>query len=66
MGGASQLEVSGEYRPPGGAVGRISDQAVLHRIAQATVEDFVRGIASVLPTLTRKETPEDEDAEPAD
>ena len=61
LGGASQLEVSGEYRPPGGAVGRISDQAVLHRIAQATVEDFVKRIAVVLPTLTRKETPEDED-----
>jgi len=63
LGHASQLAVSGEYQPPGAAVGRISDRAVLHRIAQATVKDFVQRTASVLPTLTRKETAESEDPE---
>lgn len=62
-GHGSQLAVSGEYQPPGGAVGRVSDRAVLHRIAKATVKDFVQRTVAVLPTLSREETAESEDPE---
>jgi hypothetical protein len=48
----SQLFVNGEYQPPGGAVGRVTDRAVLHRIAKATVRDFAERIAATLPELS--------------
>jgi len=59
-GHASQLAVTGEYQPPGGAVGRLSDRAILHRIAEATVKDFVQRTAAVLPTLSGETAAEGE------
>ena len=47
-GGASRVLVGGEYQPPGGAMGRAGDRAVLHRVATATTRDFVRRITRVL------------------
>lgn len=46
----SQLAVSARYRPPMGAVGRIVDRALLHRVAEATLKDFVDRVAERLLT----------------
>ncbi|MGH2527991.1 MAG: hypothetical protein ACRDH0_01415 [Actinomycetota bacterium] len=37
----TQLSISARYRPPFGAVGRALDRALLHRVAEATVKDFL-------------------------
>jgi hypothetical protein len=37
----TQLAVSARYRPPLGAVGRTVDRVLLHRVAEATVKDFL-------------------------
>jgi hypothetical protein len=45
---ASRLTIAGAYRPPLGALGDALDRAVLHRVASATVRDFLRRIAAGL------------------
>jgi hypothetical protein len=52
----SRLSVSGEYQPPGGAAGRVGDRALLHRVAKATVKDFVERASAALPALARNGT----------
>jgi len=42
--GRTQLSISARYRPPLGAVGRALDKALLHRVAEATVKDFLDGV----------------------
>jgi hypothetical protein len=37
----TQVAMSARYRPPLGAVGRAVDRALLHRVAEATVKDFM-------------------------
>lgn len=37
----TQLSISARYRPPLGALGRALDKALLHRVAEATVKDFL-------------------------
>ncbi len=37
----TQLSMSARYRPPMGTVGRILDRTLLHRVAEATVKDFL-------------------------
>jgi hypothetical protein len=37
----TQLSISARYRPPMGAVGRVLDRAMLHRVAEATIKDFL-------------------------
>jgi len=44
----TQLSMSARYRPPGGAVGRALDRALLHRVAEATVKDFLDRVGDVL------------------
>jgi hypothetical protein len=44
----TQLELSGEYRPPLGIVGDVLDAVVGHRIADAAVHRFVQEIAERL------------------
>ena len=44
----SQLGLSARYKPPFGLVGESLDRALLHRVAEATVRDFVERVASVL------------------
>lgn len=39
--GRTQLSISARYRPPLGAVGRALDKALLHRVAEASVKDFL-------------------------
>jgi len=44
----SQLGLSARYKPPFGLVGESLDRALMHRVAEATVRDFVERVASVL------------------
>jgi hypothetical protein len=44
----TQLSVSARYRPPGGVVGRALDRALLHRVAEATVKDFLDRVGETL------------------
>ena len=37
----TQLSISGRYRTPLGLLGRAMDRALLHRVAEATVKDFL-------------------------
>jgi hypothetical protein len=41
----TQLELAGTYEPPLGAIGRALDSALLHRIAEASVLQFVQEVA---------------------
>jgi hypothetical protein len=49
----TQLSLSGRYQPPLGLVGRTIDKALLSRVAEATIKDFVdrlaRAIEAALP-----------------
>jgi hypothetical protein len=47
----TQLAMSARYRPPLGALGRAADRAVLHRIAEATIKDFVERVGQALGSL---------------
>jgi hypothetical protein len=49
--GRTQIAVSARYRPPLGLVGKAVDRALLHRVAEATVKDFLDRVACSLPTL---------------
>jgi hypothetical protein len=42
------LTLSGAYRPPLGALGEALDQAILHRVASATIRGFLSRIAAGL------------------
>jgi hypothetical protein len=44
----THLSLSGRYRPPGGMMGRIADRALFHRVAEATVKDFLDRLAARL------------------
>jgi hypothetical protein len=46
--GRTQLALSARYRPPLGALGRAADRVLLHRVAEATVKDFLDRIAAAL------------------
>jgi hypothetical protein len=37
----SQLSLSARYEPPLGSIGRVLDRALLHRVAEAAVRDFI-------------------------
>jgi hypothetical protein len=40
-GDRTQLAISARYRPPLGALGRAVDRLLLHRVAEATLKDFL-------------------------
>ena len=44
----TQLSMTGRYAPPFGLLGRVADRALLHRVAEATVKDFVDNVAVVV------------------
>jgi hypothetical protein len=46
----TQLAISARYAPPLGVVGRMLDRAVLHRVAEATVKDFLDHLGGILLT----------------
>jgi hypothetical protein len=37
----SQLAMTARYTPPFGLLGRVADRALLHRVAEATIKDFL-------------------------
>jgi hypothetical protein len=37
----TQLSISAQYTPPLGSLGRVLDRALLHRVAESTVKDFL-------------------------
>ena len=43
--GRTQLALSGRYQPPLGSLGQALDRALLHRVAEATVKDFLDRVA---------------------
>lgn len=44
----TQLSLSGRYQPPLGVIGRTIDKALLSRLAEATIKDFVDRLARAL------------------
>ncbi|MEW6059392.1 MAG: hypothetical protein AB1551_04505 [Actinomycetota bacterium] len=44
----TQLSISAQYRPPLGVVGQALDRALLHRVAEATVKDFVDRVGEAI------------------
>jgi hypothetical protein len=46
--GRTQLAMSARYVPPMGALGRAIDRTVLFRVAEATIKDFLDGVAAKL------------------
>jgi hypothetical protein len=44
----SQLAMMARYTPPFGLLGEMADRALLHRVAEATIKDFVERIAEGL------------------
>jgi hypothetical protein len=53
----TQLELAGSYVPPLGALGRALDSALLHRIAEASVLQFVQELARFLREELNVTTP---------
>jgi hypothetical protein len=49
----TQLAMSARYAPPLKAVGRVIDRVVLFRVAEATLKDFLDGVAGALVGLDR-------------
>jgi hypothetical protein len=47
----TQLELEGDYQPPLGALGRVVDAAIGHRIAEASVHRFIEQVATHLRTV---------------
>ncbi len=56
--GRTQLSISGRYEPPLGTVGRTVDRLALHRVAEATIKDFLDRVAAALesPELSTSST----------
>jgi hypothetical protein len=46
--GRTQLAINGRYEPPLGVVGRTVDRLALHRVAEATIKDFLDRVAAAL------------------
>jgi hypothetical protein len=44
----TQLDLSGNYDPPFGALGSVIDAVLMHRIAEASVHQFIKDIAVYL------------------
>jgi hypothetical protein len=44
----TQLSISARYTPPLGPLGRVLDRGILHRVAEATVKDFLDRAAQIL------------------
>jgi hypothetical protein len=53
----TQLAMSARYVPPLGAIGRVMDRAVLFRIAEATLKDFLDRVRDSLISDAREGHP---------
>jgi hypothetical protein len=47
-GDRTQLAISARYRPPLGVVGRAVDRVLLHRVAEATLKDFLDRLGAAI------------------
>ncbi len=47
-GSATHVGLSANYEPPLGLIGKLADRALLHRIAEVTVKDFIERVADRL------------------
>jgi len=47
----TQLAINGRYEPPLGTVGRTVDRLALHRVAEATIKDFLDRLAASLTAV---------------
>jgi len=47
-GDRTQLAISARYRPPLGVVGRAVDRVLLHRVAEATMKDFLDRVGAAM------------------
>jgi hypothetical protein len=52
----SQLSISATYKPPLGAVGRAFDRALMHRVAEAAMKDFLDRVVEALSAPTEVPT----------
>jgi hypothetical protein len=52
----TRLTVCGMYRAPFGELGQYLDEALLHKVAEATVRDLAESIAERLKVLARSAT----------
>lgn len=48
----SQLSISARYKPPLGLVGRAIDRALMHRVAEATIKDFLDRVVEAIGAST--------------
>jgi len=56
--GVTHLAMSGRYTPPFGRTGEAIDRALLNRVAEATVRDFVQRVAErIVETTARRHHP---------
>jgi hypothetical protein len=44
----TQLAISARYRPPLGVIGRTVDRVLLHRVAEATLKDFLDRVGAAI------------------
>jgi hypothetical protein len=51
----TQLALNASYRPPLGTVGRAIDRALLHRVAEATVKDFLDHVGLAIQEITDRQ-----------
>jgi hypothetical protein len=52
--GRTQLAMSARYVPPLGTVGRVIDRAILSRVAEATLKDFLDQVADTILSGNRE------------
>ncbi len=62
--GRTQLAMSARYVPPLGAVGRVIDRAVLSRVAEATLKDFLDRVAEMIMERSGRAEPSGARTEP--
>lgn len=63
--GRTQLAMSARYVPPFGPVGRVIDRAVLSRVAEATLKDFLDRVAETIMGIQDARRADVGQAEPA-
>lgn len=44
----SSLRFDARYKPPGGRIGATVDRALMHRVAESSVQGFLTGVAALL------------------
>ena len=53
LGRRTQLSISARYRPPMGPLGQVLDRALLHRVAEAALKDFLDRVGATIATRAR-------------